>query len=444
MLCAKGLRLLVFIAVFLVGSGFTSRTLANPLQDDPFRIQWHDHVFQSDEPLPHTSGSLSLAAYPDTVRGYYFVQLSDPVSAAMRDQLVSVGADLLDYVSNNAFIARMDTTARNQVNALSSVQHVSIFQPAMRISHDLTDRIINPVPDAPRLPPNVVDADPQPPPPQPPNVFQLTVRVFRDQNLADIQVLIEDEDGTILQIAQDPDRTKLLVSIPRGDALALPLINGVRWIEEYSVSVIFSHSIPVASMNDQARGVMNVAPVWDVGLLGADQIIGISDTGIDSGVNDASMHDDLQGRIDKIFSWPVQPGSDILTSGTDDGAADSYSGHGTHVAGSALGDGNRSAGAISGVAPQATLVFQALEQLTIYNNGTRNGMTGIPFDFTKVLQEAYDEGVRIHSNSWGKYLGGEYDSRSNDVDKFVWEHPDMLVLFSAQNGGVDLKRGQYY
>ncbi len=125
--------------------------------------------------------------------------------------------------------------------------------------------------------------------------------------------------------------------------------------------------------------------------------------------------------------------------GADDGAADLDSGHGTHVAGSALGSGAVDA-AFSGVAPQASVVFQAIEQFLDVTGTDRDGyyLLGIPDDLNSLFQQAYDESARIHTNSWGGgRTPGEYDDFSEDVDTFVWEHPDMLILFAAGNAGRD-------
>jgi subtilisin family serine protease len=55
-----------------------------------------------------------------------------------------------------------------------------------------------------------------------------------------------------------------------------------------------------------------------------------------------------------------------------------------------------------------------------------------------VLQQAYDQGARIHTNSWGdeeNFAPGRYTERTADVDRFVWQHRDMLVFFAGGNAG---------
>jgi hypothetical protein len=128
------------------------------------------------------------------------------------------------------------------------------------------------------------------------------------------------------------------------------------------------------------------------------------------------------------------------------------------VTGSVLGNGATAVaqGATpvpAGAAPEAKVFFQAIEQKVSWktreevlaaglNPGSNwppapVGLRGIPEDLTALFQQAYLAGARIHTNSWGAPGKGEYPPRSLAVDRFMWEHPDMLILFSAGNEGVD-------
>ena len=66
-----------------------------------------------------------------------------------------------------------------------------------------------------------------------------------------------------------------------------------------------------------------------------------------------------------------------------------------------------------------------------------SGLFGIPDDLAQLFQAAYDQGARIHSNSWGGGKPGDYDAQCADLDKFTWEHKDFLVLVAAGNDGVN-------
>jgi serine protease AprX len=193
-----------------------------------------------------------------------------------------------------------------------------------------------------------------------------------------------------------------------------------------------------------------------LGLTGAGEIVAVADSGLDTG-DPTTIHPDFRGRLRDIQSLPIVPSlADLIKNpGADDGPSDKYSGHGTHVSGSAVGNGTRSIALgqtpIQGTAPEAELVFQAVEQkvewkqaVILYYIATfgeppkPNGLFGIPDDLEELFQAAYDGGARIHSNSWGGGEPGAYDQQCHDLDRFVWDHRDMLVVVAAGNDGVDV------
>src|SRR5581483_5490107 len=102
----------------------------------------------------------------------------------------------------------------------------------------------------------------------------------------------------------------------------------------------------------------------------------------------------------------------INNPGADDGPADVDSGHGTHVAGSVLGNGSSSAGLsgltgpIRGLAFKARLVFQAVEQEMLWKKpefakkfGGRFVLSGLPLDLADLF--AATRGLTTRSaSSW--------------------------------------------
>jgi PKD repeat protein len=150
-------------------------------------------------------------------------------------------------------------------------------------------------------------------------------------------------------------------------------------------------------------------------------------------VNDATMNDDFEGRIVSIHDW--------MTDGSDD----ECTGHGTHVAGSVLGSGVNSgsdpashdyAGSYAGLAPEAQLVFQAIE-LPIIPPDSCILFGLIPPDLNDVFQQAFNAGARIHTNSWGSAVNGQYTSHSQQTDQFAWNNKDFTILFATGNEGKD-------
>lgn len=180
---------------------------------------------------------------------------------------------------------------------------------------------------------------------------------------------INSRDDIVLEYHQGRYATAII----KPTAIAwLAAQDEIEWIEERPWHTLH---------NDVADTVMNTDQVWDPtvmssidaswsGLDGSGIIVTVSDTGLDNGVNNSNMHPDLRDHIVDIVSFPMSSGwtSSCGASSNDDGAEDLDSGHGTHVAGSVLGDGTNTGGAIRGAAPEARLYMQATEQYCDSNN----------------------------------------------------------------------------
>jgi subtilisin family serine protease len=325
--------------------------------------------------------SAALSAEPDTnLRSLYVVQFAGPVKEAYKSALTRLGAELGDYLPENAFLVRMDSARRQQVAALGFVKGVALFSPAYKIDQGLTALGES---------------------------SQALVRVTTFGTSAKGPV------GAMATLGVKPEEI--------GDGVVTARVNGKQLKElAKSTDVVYVEPIKENKLfNDKASGVMGVAPVWGKGLDGKGQVVAITDTGLDTGKNDSSMHPDFQGQI-----------KELIALGKPGDASDTLA-HGTHVAGSVLGTGKASNGLYKGMAPGAKLVMQAVEDA----NG---GLGGIPEDLGQLFKQAYDKGARVHSNSWGVPFdsgGSVYDAQSAAVDKFMWEHPDYTILFAAGNDG---------
>ena len=54
----------------------------------------------------------------------------------------------------------------------------------------------------------------------------------------------------------------------------------------------------------------------------------------------------------------------------------------------------------------------------------------------EIFNNAYKAGARVHMNGWGK-IGDTYGQTSYDVDAYLSENEDSLILFPAGNSGYD-------
>jgi len=176
------------------------------------------------------------------------------------------------------------------------------------------------------------------------------------------------------------------------------------------------------TQNNVARGLTQVEPIGTtLGLDGSGEIVGVADSGLDNG-DAATILADFAGRVVNLRATVNK-----AAFGVNDEA--DLNNHGTHVSGSILSDGANSNGNLRGMAPAA--------QLTLLSMGPDNS-TGlsVPFDLQAgVFQDAYDDGARLHNNSWGSNTQGNYSARSGDVDEFMRDNRDMLILIAAGNAG---------
>ena len=334
---------------------------------------------------------------------YYILQFKGNVLEEWKQSVKNTGALFFDYVPNNAFIVRMNSSVRSQVETMDIVQWIGPYQPAYKISPVFSASSIS----ATTTTTKVLDDD----------VSDIIVMLFDSKHNAQVTSEIKQLNGEIVDNAGEIMRVRIGTS-KLSDIAAMP---GVSWIEKYVQPVIF---------NDIAANITNVSYAQNMhGLTGSGQIVAVADTGLDTGANDATMHDDIEGRIVTLNAW--------WTAYGDNGSAD-YHGHGTHVAGSVLGNGAQSSGQYAGMAPMAQLVFQALQ----YDGGDPlyDGLFLTPIDLSSLFQEAYDDGAKIHSNSWGSddsAYYGNYTSSSQHVDSFMWDNKDMLIVFAAGNDGTN-------
>ena len=164
---------------------------------------------------------------------------------------------------------------------------------------------------------------------------------------------------------------------------------------------------------------------------GTGQIVAVADTGLDTGVNDGSMHRDFAGRVLALMPWPLNPSWLSLVTGPGTCGPDLASGHGTHVAGLAM------------EASGTRLVFQALEHrceiAPAFSGRIATGyyLAGRPLDLRDLFHQARDLGARIHVNAWGDAASGAYTDDCYEADLFLHENPDAVILFAAGNDGAD-------
>ncbi len=237
----------------------------------------------------------------------------------------------------------------------------------------------------------------------------------------------------------------------RSRAAALADRNDVFWIGRRARRTLVNDTSIWVGQSGLDAGM--TTPVFNHGIYGAGQVAAILDTGLDA---------DMCFFRDPVLGLPwtnvgggtaVNPShrkvlaADFLYAAEDPANPAQWDtqGHGTHVAGTLAGDNLANLilhDTADGMAPAAKLVIQDAGYQAD-NCGDLPGIGCPVTDLIPVFQQTYDQGARVHSNSWNDNenaaVQNNYSDASVDVDEFMWSHPDFLIVFACGNhalGGV--------
>ena len=255
---------------------------------------------------------------------------------------------------------------------------------------------------------------------------RILVSTLADGAAKDAAREIERIQGARIEWVREHD---ILVDAPKGRFAEIAAIDAVAWIER--APVMINLILPMAPDNripstppavtgfESGTQLMGFDAAWKRGFRGEGQIVAVADSGLDSG-DPATLHADLKDAFYKGY---------LSGLGTDSWG--DPMGHGTHVCGSVIGTGRLSDGAFKGGANDAKLIIEGLWSAILDNLAPGTDIEGL-------MNPIYDDGARVHSNSWGSARNlGDYDTFAARVDEYMWNHPDLLVLFAAGNSGVD-------
>jgi subtilisin family serine protease len=262
-------------------------------------------------------------------------------------------------------------------------------------------------------------------------------------NLVDIVCFDRDAATAVRRLLEDrrievlsAGTTKLRVQFD-GDLATLRDLPGVKIVDLARLPTLLSAAELRGSV-----GLPSAAPnPW--GLDGAGEVIAIADTGLDSGSATSGMHPDFAGRIRALEALPMNPSWAGFAVPRSDDAADRATGHGTHVAGLALGSGVASRGVHGGLAPASELVFLALEQqvdvVPAVASRLPSGfyLAGRPVDLRDLYRAGATHGATLHNVSWGDATQGAYSDDCFETDLYLREDPLAVIVCAAGNDGVD-------
>jgi hypothetical protein len=377
-------------------------------------LHLNNHSYDPIHTQPETPPFLTKKSIKNQSPRYFIIQFNAPIEQQDRNMMESMQIRVYDYIPDFAFIVRMQESMCQELSNNSRIRWIGAYRPELKIAPELTVRLIKATPQLKKA-----------------QKIMLRVNVFPEENVTQIRHQIS-KFATIKNSYQTKWQTAFQLETSLGKISDLAHIQAIKWISTLPRWQLF---------NNVASDIVHVAQVRNrFALYGEGQVVGVCDTGLDQGkTKPESLHDDFEdgdghSRVNKLFN--------LTQSFFNDNPDDIFSGHGTHVAGTILGNGFLSGShpgmnyfpqnCYAGIAPKAHLVFQAAEDS---NTGI---LLGLILDLSKIFEQAYFADARIHSNSWGAATASTYSSECSDVDQFMWDNKDFLIVFAAGNSGIDM------
>ncbi len=360
-----------------------------PLLADPGLIRLANAVI--DPSLPKVAGAKTIGSSPTAEGQYQFiVQPERNFSAADMQEIAALGLKKIGLIPPNAYIF---LASKDQIKTLEEIFpliYCGEYKPEYKIvslgfqnritSTDASEKVLLGLATS--------------------ESYDSVAEFLKEQNFAEFKLL--HSDPPVVE-----------AKIPLSLVSDLSKLSGVLSVELKPKKKL---------MNDVARSgeLMNVDMSNESGYTGKGVMVIVADTGLDSG-DLATIHDDFQNKnvkgVKAEYNAQVTDWRDLH-------------GHGTHVAGSAVGTGAHENGKYAGTARDAGLYFIRImtDSYSIVDL-TEND-----------IAKAYRAGGRVMNNSWGaSYQGfnGEYNSEAKFYDTLSRKNPDLLLFFAAGNENLD-------
>jgi uncharacterized membrane protein len=333
--------------------------------------------------------------------GLFLIQFIGPSVPSWVEQVERLGCDLVSYIPDNGYIAKMTREGRSDVVDLPFVRWVGPYHPGYRVLAE-TWR-------------------------SPDTMMGLAISAIDDP--VGLSKDISRMGGYLDAVGEHTHLVQALV--PRAALPVLAHHPDVEWIEPWAVPELLNdNSARLTGGRQIIDGPWNMTQtlrLWswnDVteefeGITGAGYVVSAADTGLEA------SHPSFAGHL---------PSVNYLGGNAD---IDTY-GHGTHCLGTVAGNGlpyswdtEAASRKYMGVAPEAQVFSQDIfEGAAIYRN------------FDTLGRDASQRNAIVNSNSWGFILGGRYSSTDVAYDQMVRDadgtrpgKQPLVFVFAAGNEG---------
>ncbi|HYP40071.1 MAG TPA: S8 family serine peptidase, partial [Chloroflexia bacterium] len=339
----------------------------------------------------------------------YQVQLDGPITDELRSRLDEIGGEILGYRHPYIYTVYLGSKAKTNLEQHGAVQAVSRYAIEQSITPDLLAAVVKArqaeeMGDSPALAAasNNELAVPE----------MYNVMCHRERDCLDLEQMLARTKGVEI-IGTHRDVVRIKVSLEPSKLQSL--LSAVAQMPTVSKVMPFEQPTLASERCRRIIGINDLIKPNATHWTGKGEVVAVIDTGVDA------SHPDFKGRI-TTHHYAGSNDNDIH-------------GHGTHVAGIIAGSGKASGGRIRGVAPEATLVAYRLI------DDAKDGKW--PTNFESILNDAFLAGARIINLSWQYGNYGVYHDYASQIDHFIYEHPEVLIVIAAGNKGSSNSQGKH-
>lgn len=330
-----------------------------------------------------------VAQQPEGATVRRVIQLDGPMTRERHALLQDAGVQLHEYLPMYAYVADFSNADAVKVAGLNFIRWHSEYQTSWKFANDLAQRTYN---------------DPALKEMRENGVAPLHISLFEgaDPNFTS-NAIAAMEGVTVVETWMQGDTPMLAVAAPEAALAQIGELNDVAFIENAPEATLRNNNVRWIVQTN----VLNNTSVYTNGLTGSGQIIGVMDGQV------AQTHCSFSDP-----GVPIGPGHRKIVYYNSVAGANT---HGTHVAGTALGDGG-SFSATRGVAYNAKLAYSPIPG---FNNQN---------DFVTRLTNHHNAGARVHTNSWGDDGSTSYTGWCRAIDVFSRNFEESVVIFACTNG----------
>ncbi|HEU4663958.1 MAG TPA: S8 family serine peptidase [Dokdonella sp.] len=435
------------IAANTVIAGQPSLDAIDAARGNPDLILLRAGVF---DPARQTLDTRAVGAPASTESNYAIVQFEPARLKSARDSLVARGVEILGYVPNNAYYVRLNGVRLADVAQTASVRWAGAVAPAFKLDPALWSST--------RTTSAALQNDGR---------YELVIQAFDGVSSAAVEgQLVKQVPGVEITLRSTREQALPYVRA-KVDAATLDRlidvatgIDGVAFVSPW-IAPHTTNAGGIGAIQGNLTGtcagsgpVCGPTPLFDQGITGGGQIVAVADSGttpnaawfatLDKG---SGPHTEVTFAENPPPLLPnvgtLHPDNKIIAYWTQPGGPTDYdfvSGHGTHTTGTVVGDAAGTFGATTympstpyapnhdladGMAPNAQLLFQDI--------GPNQATAVITQDFEGTLEQAYNGGARIHSDSWGSSSSGQYTTEDANTDRATRKDENLLVVIAAGN-----------